>query len=258
MYTTLDAARSIVHQRWSDTSLRLGIQNYLGSSFIPEFLLGPRSVLFRCLNSPDNGYDFFHLCSQWLCCNPLSTTFVKDKFCTINEDKKGMARLCLFDAQNKRVKVDLIHWKSAAGLRLDQVQTLGNISLHQFHESLFNVSFNQHQRIDLSDFFLNHKPAANYYYYLFLHFVTHGILFESFADDSEDNPDKFNNCVVLPNFERVVSEFGLKPIIVRLYPPAQSALEDFYWWSYPKQVNHHILDWARQNDLPIKPWKSQR
>jgi hypothetical protein len=60
---------------------------------------------------------------------------------------------------------------------------------------------------------------------------------------------------MLPNLERVEREFGMKPLVVRLYPPDQTEDEDFYWFSYPPHVNAYLVKWAQENKLPFKKAK---
>jgi hypothetical protein len=95
------------------------------------------------------------------------------------------------------------------------------------------------------------KPSEWYYAYL-LHFVAHGVLFETLSVEVDG---AFLESTALPALRNIEHEFGVRPLIVSLFPDAgtQSAEEDFYWWSYPPDINRHLLDYARMHGLKIKP-----
>jgi len=88
------------------------------------------------------------------------------------------------------------------------------------------------------------------YYKHLLHFVAHGVLFECYPDEDEDEREGvFTRNVVIPAMEKIEKNYGLKPLIITMYPENQNEEEDFFWWSYPPNVNDYLVDYARKNKL---------
>lgn len=110
----------------------------------------------------------------------------------------------------------------------------------------------------MSEWWISLKPATYYYYYYLSHFIAHGVLFDVFEDEEGTRENVFTQEVILPNIERVTREFGIKPLIVRHYPPDQTDEESFYWYSYPPHVNAWLVQWAQENNLPFKKAKLEK
>jgi len=179
-----------------------------------------------------------------------------DIFVHINEEKKGLGRLRLTLEDGTKATVDILDFHAAEKKSLKGIKIKNGESLICFHHNLFrdsgyNVKFHEN-----SKWFHGLGKASDYYYFLFLHFIAHGVLFELFSlDDREKCEAKFFEDIVAPNIERIQSEYGLKPMIVRSYPEKQTDEEDFYWWCYPPHVNDYLVRYAREHSFTFKPVK---
>jgi len=121
-----------------------------------------------------------------------------------------------------------------------------------FHGNLRGLLNYSIETINNSKWFHNIGRAADYYYFFLLHFLTHGVLFDVFQTEEDETEDAFTNGVVLPALEKINLNFGIKPLIVRLYPENQSSEENFYWWCYPQIVNKWIVEYAKTNSLTFR------
>ncbi len=243
--------------RQVNSPLRAEIERTLKENFWPEMLQAPRGVMVRSLPSPDNGFAFFHQASHWLGLIPLLPEYNQDKFVPLNSEKHGLARLRLTLPDGTCATCDILDWQAGQGKRLSEVILKTGETLTDFHHRLFNVAGYMVERRDISDWFHGRSPPANYYFYYLSHFLVHGVVFEAIFENEDSREDQFTHEVIYPNIERIEKQFGLRPLIVQLYPPNQTQEEDFYWWSYPPHVNEYLVKWAMENNLPIKPWRAK-
>lgn len=257
IYVSLAEARALIKARWADEALRKKVEERLSGHLWPELARQSRAVLWRCLPSPDNGFTFFLQSARWIGCEPFLPSYVEDKFVHMNDEKKGLARLSLTTADGEKVNADILDWQKGQGLPMNEVRICSGETLADFHLGLFDVAGYSVERRDLSGWWKSSKLAHNYYYYL-QHFIAHGVLFEAILEGEDARHDEFTCAVVYPNLERILSEYGLKPLIVQLYPNDQTLEEDFYWWSYPPHVNAYLLDYVQKNNCRIKSWKPKK
>lgn len=124
--------------------------------------------------------------------------------------------------------------------------------LVDFHHSLLDFSGYKVDIRDNTRWFQNIGSPDMFYYNLFLHFVCHGALFETFLTGINEKENDFTHKIVLPALEKVQKEFGISPILIHLYPQDQTEDEDQYWWSYPPLINEQLLRYADENKLAIK------
>jgi hypothetical protein len=195
--------------------------------------------------------------ARWVGLEQFLPSYIQDKFVHLNDEKKGLARLSL-TAAGLKVTADILDWQTSQGSPMNEVRIRSRETLAEFHLRLFDVAGYSVETRDLSEWFKSRKPACNYYYYLLQHFIAHGVYFEAILEGEDARHDEFTNSVIYPNLERIQSEYGLKPLIVQLYPPDQTPEEDFYWFSYPPHVNDYLVKWALENNLPLKPWRPKK
>jgi hypothetical protein len=124
--------------------------------------------------------------------------------------------------------------------------------LVDFHHNLFKVLGYWVDFLENSKWFHDIGKASDYYYYLLLHFVAYGVLFDVFQTEEDETEDVFTNKVVLPALEKIEQIFGVKPLVIRLYPKNQTDEEDFYWWCYPPAANKRIIEYVKENQLNFK------
>jgi hypothetical protein len=254
--TPLEIAREELQLRRGNIELRNEIERAIKPYFWTEMLKEPRGVLWRCLPSPDNGFTYYYQASNWLGLNPFLPEYIQDKFVHLNDEKKGLARLRLSMPDGRGI-CDIVDWQSEQGKRLSEVVLKTGERLVDFHHHLFELAGYPIERTDKSEYFSSLRPPANGYFYYLSHFVAHGVVFEAIFEDEDPKEDQFTYEVIYPNIEKIEKMFGLRPLIVQLYPPDQTLLEDFYWWSYPPHVNNYLVKWAIENNLAIKPWQSK-
>ncbi|OHA46800.1 MAG: hypothetical protein A2541_01305 [Candidatus Taylorbacteria bacterium RIFOXYD2_FULL_36_9] len=248
-YFSLDEAREEIKKRWANVELKKKIEEELGEDFIPFFESNkPRSVSFRQLISPDNGFCLFQQEAKYTDTKPTIIEYLDDIFVSLNIEKKGYGRL-----HTDKGYVDIMDFHSNEKLPLKDIKTLNGESIVDFHHNLITESGLEVDIFDMSKWFKKIGKAKEYYYPLLLHFLAHGILFESFISDSEDEKEfEFTKEIILPTLEKIYNKFGLCPLVVKMYPDGQSEEEDLYWWSYPPYINREILKYAEKNSLNIK------
>ena len=253
---SLDEARAELNRRWHDVALRKRVEAELGDKFLPEFAAQPRANSFRQLCSPDNGFAFFYQCAKYLNAEPLVLEYHGDLFVNMNEEKKGLGRLRVTQADGTRATMDIMAFADNEKKPLAECTLKSGENLVAFHHHLFALSGYPIELNDHTAWFRAIGRAADYYYPVLLHFVAHGVFFEALFDETEGGDERdmvFNNTVIIPTIEKIKAKFGLSPLIVNSFPPNQTDEEDFYWWSYPSPINQYLLDYAQTHQLKLKP-----
>ncbi len=251
IYVSLDEAREEIKKRWNDVELRKKVEAELGNKFMPSFKNEPRGVTFRQLCSPDNGFTFFYQCVKYIGLEPLIMEYHDDIFTHLNEDKKGLGRLRVILEDGTAAMVDIIDFHANEKKKLSGCVLKTGEKLINFHHDLIKMLKYPVDSLENSKWFKEIGKASDYYYYLLLHFIAHGVLCELFFDVDESNID-FANNIILPSIEKIYNKFGLKPLIIRQYPQNQSEAEDFYWWCYPPNINKFIINFAKNNKIDFK------
>jgi len=252
LYMSLDQARKELLKRRQDTDLKKKIEEELGDKLISKFTDSARGVAFRQLCSPDNGFTFFYQCAKYINTKPLILEYHSDIFVHFNEEKKGLGRLRVTLEDQSFATVDIMDFHENEKKKLSDAKIKSGEGLVDFHLKLFEVSGYKVDIFDNSEWFKSFGKASEYYYYFFLHFIAHGVLFETFITDESDSEGGFTRDIIIPAIGRIKERFGVTPIIVSVYPDEQSTAEDFYWWSYPPHVNNYILEYSKTNDLSLK------
>jgi len=252
IYVSLDEARSEIKRRWNDVELKKRIEVELGEKFMPYFSEKPRAVLTKQVCVADNGFIFYYYCAKYVNAEPLALEFLGDIFVHFNEEKKGLGRPRLILEDGKKVIADMISIKENENKKLGECVLTTGENLVDFHHKLIDVSGYQIDVHDNTAWYNKIGHASDYYYFLLLHFVAHGILFDVFQMEEDESENSFTAKVVLPAVQKIEKQFGLKPLFFRLYPKNQTDEEDFYWWCYPPAVNKKIIEYAKENQLNFK------
>jgi hypothetical protein len=257
IYLSLDEARIEVLKRWNNKDLKNKIETILGEKFglIDIFSENkPLAVIWRSMLTPDNGFDFYYQSSNYIGCSIAPLEFLDDKFVTINEEKKALSQIKL-NLKGKKFYIELTEYNKQEGKILRDVLLKTGEKLCDFHAELFKKNYDSLVITDISNWCKNIGSAKDYYYYYLLHFVCHGVLFESFSLDT-GREEVFTQEIILPAIKKIQNEFGVKPLIVRLYPEQQNTEEDFYWFSYPKSINNDIIEYAKINNYKLIDFKN--
>lgn len=248
-----DEAREELKKRWGNTELKCAIEKELGGNFMSQFSEFPRGVSFRQLVTPDNGFTLFFQGAKYVGAEPLVLEIHKDMFVSFNEEKKGLGRLRVTIEDGTRATVDIMDFHANEKKKLGECVLKTGENLVDFHHNLIKVSGYNADIFDNSKWLGQFGGASGYYYPFLLHFVAHGVLFENVESYEEnDSGASFINGVTVPAIKKIEEMFGIKPLIVRMYPQNQSEKEDFYWWTYPPAINEYLLDYVTKNKFIIK------
>ena len=186
IYVSLDEAREEIKKRWADVELRKRVEDELGEKFMPSFKDNPRGVSFRQLCSPDNGFTFFYQCAKYVGTDPLILEFHGDIFVSFNEEKKGLGRLRLTLADGSRVMVDIMNFHDNEKKKLGECILKTGENLFVFHHNLFEISKFKIELLENTEYFKKIGHATDYYYYIYLHFISHGVLFETYSVEKRE------------------------------------------------------------------------
>ena len=253
IYVSLEKAREELEKRRNNVDLRKKIEVELKDKLLPELKDEPRAILLRQICPADNGFVFFLYCAQFLGLKPLICEYPEDIFVSFNEEKKGLGRLRIVLKNGKGAIVDIMNFYKNEKKKLKDIVIKTGDRLVDFHRNLFAVSKYKVDFRDNSSWHQSIGSASEYYYYLLLNFVAHGVLFERFIFSDEDKRESvFTDKIVLPAIRKIEEKFGVKPLIVRLYPENQNPEMNFYWWCYPPYVNDFIVDYAVKNNLVFR------
>ncbi len=257
IYVSLDYAREELKRRRNDENLKQMIEKELGGNFMENFKDKPRAVLFRQLCTAENASELYYYRAKYLGAEPLVLEYFDDIFVHFNECKKALGRLRVELADGSPAMLDIMDFHKNEKCKIGEIKTKNGEGLVEFHHNLLDMLGHDFELLDNSKWFHNIGAAREYYYYLMLHFVAHGVLFERFILDPEEDEgeSQFASQVVLPAIERIEEKFGLSPLILRLSPEKQSGEEDFFWYSYPPIINDFLLDYAEKNGLNLKKTK---
>jgi len=252
IYVTKEEARELLIERRNDHKLSESVESMLGDRFIPEFAGPPKGVLWKYVASPENGFvHYLNLCKE-TGVKPLFIEYLDDVFLTLNEEKKGLGRLRVTLPDGRKGTVNIMDFPPNQKKKMSNVLLKSGKGLVDFHHTLLERSGYEFQIRDNSAWAHAIGRPVDYYYPYLAHFITHGILFESYlTDDPDEREVAFTREVVAPMVDKLIADFGVQPLIVRLFPEEQTEEEDFYWWSYPPHINEMILEYVTANKLPI-------
>lgn len=254
IYISLDEAREEIAKRWKDEDLKKKIEEELGDKFMKNLFSEPRGVYFHQVCSPDNGFMFFYQCAKYAGTLPLGMEYLGDIFVHFNEDKKAMGRLRVVLENKEKALLDIMDFHANEKKTLGDVMLINGERMVDFHHHLFEKFDFEVDLFDNTDWFHKFKNAQDYYYFLLLHFVAHGVLFEVFQleEGADEKESFFSREIILPAIKIIHDKFGAEPLIVRIYPENQTKDEDFYWWSYPCFINSYLIKFAKDNNFLFK------
>ena len=236
IYTSLSVARDEIMRRWSDPVLRGKVEALFGDD-LPEVFKGrPRLVMNRSVFTPNREIAYFLDVAREFDLEPLLLEY-PDKFVARNPTKYHLCKMFFCDRNNcsdsEHRSIRVVDFNRHEGKGLPVVSTLWNQSLVDFHhESLFRKypELNSPRTLyNFLDWFNRHRVETEYYFHYLSLFVCHGILFDNFMWDDEEEAsfleDKF-----IPSVVEVERHFGLKPLIYPLLPIEHE--RDHHWLYY--------------------------
>jgi hypothetical protein len=177
--------------------------------------------------------------------NLLILTFQEDKFSTNNTCKYALGHMGFFNGfgRNGGEKIcyrTVINFNHYDGYLLRECKTIRGESFVKFHHDLLLQGFpelNVNNIFDNSAWFIEqHAKAGNLYREFLKMFLKHAILFETFVLSGSELDFTINK--VLPAFQEIVDNFGMKPLIVATDPPDTEG--DNYWQLYPEHLQPSV------------------
>lgn len=239
VYTPLSEALLLLEKRRKDPELMAKVEKLLKGD-IPEVFKKDKkyAVLFRQISTPDYETNRFIALAKENNLHPVVFEYHDDIFSPDdNPFKYSLGILSIHKGSCKKNNTNLVEnlrivdFNEHRGNKLNEVKTLWSEPLIDFHKFLFNDHFKDEKIITWDGSgWLKSKGAhaRDYYKYVFLLFVYHGIIFENFLT-SKDSGGDFSKKIVLPAIEEVMNMTGVKPLIVPI-EPFEIELDDF--WTY--------------------------
>jgi len=241
-YTSIEEAKEEIWARWHNPDLRKKVVDFIGK--IPRPLQeAPRAVLDRNIATPN--FEFFHFikAANKTGLSLLVTEYIRDKFVTLNSDKLGLGKMPFYKGRDKRGRLlfkyrNVIDCTIFQGKPIGEIKTLWGEDLTDFHHRLLTAPSFAIDFLDASSWYKSNGGSAESYYHNYLSlFICHGVLFENFITNEEE--ERFSKSVVFPAFKQVVAHFGMKPLIVQLVP--HDVASDIYWRCYPAELEAEVL-----------------
>lgn len=248
-YYQLDEAKKELERRRGQKGLLLKIEEDLNDNFLPFFKNGPISIIWRTIIVPNNSFLFFLSCSEYLGIKPVALEFLGDKFTSVNEDKKKLCKIKIrIEGQYKEIVISDI--RKNENKKINEVLLKNDINLVSFYEDLIKYSGLVFKKQDMTGWSQKIGTAKDFYYYFLLHFIIHGILFENFFITSNDKYENlFTKECIIPIINRIKLNYGLDPIIVKIFPETKNDSDELYWWSFPHHINEYLIKYFKKDGL---------
>lgn len=130
------------------------------------------------------------------------------------------------------------------------IKTLWGENFIDFHHRIFTLSALPIEFFDASSWLRrNGKSILELYPKYLALFVCHGVLFEDFITNEEE--EEFFYSVVYPSFEKLKNLFGVKPLIVSLLTSENTAI-DKYWFCYSEEIEQEVIRCLNGKSNPSK------
>lgn len=240
MYMSLEVATDAVWRRWNDAALRQKVLAFTGG--VPDVLLSePRAVLARFIVTPNFEFCRFTEITQGMGIRPLAGEYTRDKFCSINPDKRLLGKMTFLrggnDQGQQTASYNIVDFSKDDGRVFSSLKTLWAQEFPDFHHWLLSVQLPGLDLFDFSEWFQlqGGHPAEFYPRFLSL-FVCHGILFENFL--TEGYEAGFTREIIWPALAKIEAYFGLKPLIVPVVP-LETEREPYWSW-YPEALEKEV------------------
>lgn len=240
-YTPLEEAKKEIWRRWNDKELRKKVEDFLGGDIPKPIKTEPKAVLLRNIATPDNELFHFVELSKRMKLKPLVLEYVEDKFVAECSDKYHICKLFFHNGKGKNggdkvSTLRIVDFNKYEGKNFNKMKTQWGEDFVNFHHRILLSSslMNKESFFDTSDWV--HKKgnsAKKYYKYLLAFFLCHGVLFETFLTNDPEEME-FNRNIVVPSFNAIYKNLGIKPLVVPLMPLDDE--DNLFWWCYPEKI----------------------
>lgn len=241
IYTPLEEAVEELHNRRRKLA---GITP--GRDWLPQNE-HPYAILPRDVPTPNLEMERFIEVVNITYLKKIFVGFSRCKFVPQNPLTKGLAKMGFQSGLNCNSQ-PLVIYKNIVnfnqqGRPLRELQTFWGQSLVSFHQELLSHALNGNEHPMVFDSSQQYEQAggsaaAYYRRFLFHLCIADGILLEDYLLAGKELA--FTRDVVLPAFDAVTAEFGLKPLIVRLTPPEEENAPHWFW--YPGELKAFVLE----------------
>lgn len=246
IYSTISEAKSEIRRRRNDVNLVERINAMIGLFPIDGMQDKAYSCLSRPVITPNYELKTFLSHSEIL---DLPRLFLEypGRMVSRNDEKYHAMIMYYFNGTgrnhgHKVSKIKIADISKFEGKPLNDVKTLWNEPLLDFHHDLLyraHPEIDPKSILDFTSWFNGARscPVELYYYKYLLLFICNGILFDNFLfGHGEENP--FIESKFLPSFKKVLSDTGLKPLIVPLLPLSNERLG--HWLYYPENLKDFV------------------
>jgi hypothetical protein len=241
-YTPHEEARVEILRRREDLDLRRRVEEFLGGP-PPGRPDEPGAFLCRTVQTPNREFFRFMELARSLGLPPHAQEYLDDRFCSMNADKLGAVRMTFHRGVNKRNEAMfrrrvIVEGSAWDGAPYRNLRTKWGENLVHFHHGLLQTFFAGLTLINESAWYrARGLNPGEFYPAHYARFLCHGVLLETYVETPREAP--FIRDVVLPAFSRVISLFGVKPLIVPLLPPESAA--DPSWTWYGREVEEIVI-----------------
>ncbi len=243
IYSSITEASNELERRRNDKELMKKISEFFSALPLDD-LSYPRAFLSRPIGTPNFELRSFLVQSEMIDLDPVVLEY-PGKLVAKNDDKYHDCILHFRDGfdkdHNHRIsKVKAVDISKFEGKPMASAKTSFDGSIMEMHHKLLFAEFPKLKGsvVDFTGWFNDSREATDSYYFHYLSlFVCHGILFDNFFfNDDEEN--KFIIAKFMPSFERVVKHFGVRPLIVPLLPLDHERSN--HWLYYPASVKEDL------------------
>lgn len=228
-----------IWHRWNDKDLEKKVNDYLSNRIPPVLKDEPKAISTSHVATPNWAFFHFWENSRKAGLKPVAFEYLDDKFVTTNFDKASLAKMVFYHGKGDdgHMLTSSHHVIDLGGKEenrlIKEIDTLWGEKFVDFHHRSLNAFYEDIEIHDGSQWYHDMgKDAKEYYRYVLALYIRNGVLFENFLITK--NEEKFTREVLLPAFEFVYKKFGVKPLIVPIFPQNES--DSKYWWCYPEFI----------------------
>lgn len=237
IYTPIEEASRQIFERWNNKCLKSNVIEFVRR--VPHVLAhGPAAIYWQNIVTPNVDFLRFRELARLAHLKPVIFEFLNDKFCSKNPQKLAYTKMFFHFGQGrnggdrlKRRNVVDITW--AQGKVFDQITVENGKNLIEFHHELLRSTGCESSLIDISRYYGCRSPN-DAYQHVFALTTCCGILFETYLDN--DSEIEFCRSVVVPVFREIQDRFGVRPLIVPLYPGRGEPVRMPHWSWYPQEL----------------------
>jgi hypothetical protein len=239
IYTTLEEAKAEIQRRWNDPELKRKVDEYLKGN-IPEPLRDePKAISTAHIATPNWAFYRFWEGAKSIGLKPLAFEYTDDLFVTTNYDKASLAKMVFYHGKDDHANMITSH-RHIIDLtgknekkKINTIETTWGENFVDFHHRALHAFYSGVEIYDGSPWYhAMGNNAKEYYKYVLALYIRNGVLFENFMLSKKEGV--FTKEIFLPAFEFVTKTFGVRPLIVPIWPHHES--DNKYWWCYPQFV----------------------